>query len=390
MNTSLGHLCYCTNIHPGEDWNTHFKQLKQHLPQVKAAISPDKPLGVGLRTSNLASLELLEGQRVQLKEWMRQTGLYVFTLNGFPYGGFHENAVKTQVHIPDWFNTERLHYTIRLIDLLSYLLPDGMSGGISTSPLSYRHWHGKREQALQDATQPLLDLVVHLDRMHQKKGQLIHLDIEPEPDGLLETTAEFVDFYKHWLIPMGKERFGREAEKLIRDHIQICYDVCHAAVAFENTAESIGLLQSEGIQIGKIQLSAALRAPLMENPEQVLAQLSAFDEPVYLHQVVALDKQDKLHRFADLPLAFHRVKPHNWKEWRSHFHVPLFMEQYGDLYSTQPDLLQILSLQRSQPLTQHLEVETYTWEVLPPQLKLPITESIVREMTWVKAQLSLT
>ncbi len=137
------HLTYCSNIHPGESWNEVFKALKDHLPAVKKQVSPDQPMGIGLRLSNLASLELKEAGTTTFKEWMRNHGFYVFTMNGFPYGGFHRQRVKDQVHWPDWTKSERLDYTIRLFGQLEDLLPEGQEGGISTSPLSYKYWWTK-------------------------------------------------------------------------------------------------------------------------------------------------------------------------------------------------------------------------------------------------------
>ena len=40
------------------------------------------------------------------------------------------------------------------------------------------------------------------------------------------------------------------------------------------------------------------------------------------------------------------------------------------------------ALARERRLTPHLEIETYTWDVLPPSTKPDLTESIVREYEW--------
>ena len=135
------HLTYCTNIHPGESWSDVKKSLNQYLLEVKANVSPDHPFGVGLRLSNQAALELLESDQLdQFKNWLQKNGLYVFTLNGFPYGSFHGSVVKDNVHKPDWTTDERVEYTKQLFQILSSLVPDYTDGGISTSPLSYKHW----------------------------------------------------------------------------------------------------------------------------------------------------------------------------------------------------------------------------------------------------------
>jgi hypothetical protein len=167
----------------------------------------------------------------------------------------------------------------------------------------------------------------------------------------------------------------------------LCYDVCHFAVGYEDHAKTVQQLQEQGIKVGKIQISAALKAGLPKNPEQRSAVLKAFqqfNEPVYLHQVVARQENSSLKRYADLPEALADANNEATTEWRAHFHVPLFVESYGLLQSTQKDIAQVLGLQQQQPFTAHLEVETYTWEVLPEGLRLPVNESIVRELEFVQ------
>ena len=140
MLTNNGHLTYCTNIHTGENWQDHFTEIKKYFPSIKNELSPDKPMGIGLRLSNIASEELSQGDNLTIfQQWLSQNNAYVFTMNGFPYGGFHNVIVKDQVHAPDWTTTDRVDYTIRLFDILNKLLPAKMEGGISTSPLSYKY-----------------------------------------------------------------------------------------------------------------------------------------------------------------------------------------------------------------------------------------------------------
>ncbi|HEX8609359.1 MAG TPA: xylose isomerase, partial [Pedobacter sp.] len=76
------------------------------------------------------------------------------------------------------------------------------------------------------------------------------------------------------------------------------------------------------------------------------------------------------------------------QQWRAHFHVPISIQEIGLLESTQSDIVEVLALQKANPFTNHLEVETYTWEVLPEQLKFPITQSISKELQWVIDQLN--
>lgn len=401
MRTKKGHLSYCTNIHAGNDWESHFSTLKQYFPYIKKEVSPDAPMGIGLRLSNEASMELVKGERLsEFVQWLEGVDGYVFTMNGFPYGNFHHTVVKDQVHAPDWTSDERLAYTLRLFAILEALLPEGMDGGISTSPLSYRHWFHDPEttsQAKEQATRQILLVVEQLIRIRNKTLKILHLDIEPEPDGLLETGREFISWYTQLLLPMGSQYLAgvfkislMEAEKLLKDHVRLCYDVCHFALGYEKHDQVISELGAHGIEIGKIQISAALKADLPHvagERRNIGAAFSAFNEPVYLHQVIARSKDQALLRYRDLPDALEDLENQQVEEWRAHFHVPLFIEHFGVLESTQDEIIEVLRMHEAEDLTGHLEVETYTWEVLPQALKLPIEQSIARELTWVKKQI---
>jgi hypothetical protein len=401
MRTSYGHLTYCTNIHAGESWNDHFAALQQNIPAIKKRINLNRSFGIGLRLSHQASLALQEREALEsFKEWLKQEDCYVFTMNGFPYGGFHHTSVKDHVHSPDWTTPERLSYTIRLFDILSALLPQEMEGGISTSPLSYKYWHRANQQpaVFVKATKNILQVIEHLIHLKQKTGKLLHLDIEPEPDGLLESGPEFFDWYERYLLPMGAEYLQKQleytaeqSEEAIREHLQLCYDVCHFAVGYEDHTAVIRQLREKKINVGKIQISAALKAAMPDVQSErapVIQAFRQFNESTYLHQVVARQNDGSLKRYPDLPEALSDAGNTSTKEWRSHFHVPLFVQDYGLLRSTQEDIREVLSVQRRQPFTNHLEVETYTWEVLPDALKVPLSESIIREMEWVISYLN--
>ncbi|MEQ8413838.1 MAG: metabolite traffic protein EboE [Imperialibacter sp.] len=400
MKTDFGYLTYCSNIHAGESWPDHFAALRKFIPSVKEKCSPDQPFGIGLRLSNEASIDLTkEAALAEFKGWLTATDSYVFTMNGFPYGGFHNTRVKERVHAPDWTTTDRLSYTIRMFDILSQLLPEGMEGGISTSSLTYRYWHKPEDlqKIFEVTTLKIIEVAKHLKRLHDTTGQLLHLDIEPEPDGLLESGPEFIDWYEAYLLPLGTSELQKafsisaaEAEATIKRHVQLCYDVCHFAVGYENHQEVVNKLKSSGIKTGKIQISAALKAPMASGKARnpVIAAFKGFNESTYLHQVVARTQSDGFKRYPDLPEALADADNQDIKEWRSHFHVPLFVEDYGVLKSTQEDIVKVLDLQKAKPFTNHLEIETYTWEVLPEGLKLAIDESIVRELNWVTDQLN--
>ncbi|WP_276496460.1 metabolite traffic protein EboE [Pontibacter litorisediminis] len=397
INDAL-HLSYCTNIHPGETWEEVFSSLKRYLPELKEKLSPGKPFGIGLRLSDKASRALAEKERLTaFREWLDEHGLYVYTMNGFPYGGFHNQVVKDEVHKPDWTTEARLDYTLRLAHILATLLPEGVEGGISTSPLSYKPWHENNAEQLNtvysSATASLVDLVAQLRQIKESTGKTIHIDIEPEPDGLLENSEEVIRYYQDWLLPKGVERLvqcsgltEQQAKEAVLTHIQLCYDVCHFALAYEKPEEAFAKLTSAGIKIGKIQLSAALKVKLPADSAGKAAlagKLAPFAESTYLHQVVAQDAAGKLIHYPDLQLALDTIQETEAQEWRTHFHVPLFTDAYNGLQSTQDDVEQVLVYLQNKHITNHLEVETYTWEVLPEGLKVDLSQSIQRELEWV-------
>ncbi|MEM7594564.1 MAG: metabolite traffic protein EboE, partial [Cyanobacteria bacterium P01_A01_bin.83] len=264
------HLTYCTNIHPGETWSEVKTNLKLYIPQLKARLSPDGFFGIGLRLADIAAKELLAGDNLeQFSIWLKSQDLYVFTLNGFPFGSFHHQVVKDKVYAPDWSTDERLHYTVRLIKILTALLPSGLDGGISTLPISYKPWwqnHQQRDQVLTQSSLNLAQAIAELVAVKQTTGKLIHIDLEPEPDGMLENTQEIIDFYENWLFPIAgkwlEENQGVDqaiAKDWITEHIRVCYDTCHFAVEYESPQYIIHSLQQAGIKIGKIQLSSAIK-----------------------------------------------------------------------------------------------------------------------------------
>ena len=396
INKHQAHLTYCSNIHAGESWTATFSNLKEYTTKIRNGLTSEI-FGIGLRLSNEASLEILEGDNLNnFKFWLESENMYVFTINGFPYGGFHNQVVKDDVHTPDWTTTDRLAYTKRLFDILAQLLPNNMDGGVSTSPISYRFWH-KDDAALEKvkdiATNQFIDLIVYLAEIKTQTGKSLHLDIEPEPDGMLETTKEFVDFFNNYIIKKGipsiTEKLkcdSNHADTVIREHFQLCYDVCHFAVGYENPKDALAKIKSEKIKIGRIQISAALGSGLISSESQkesIKQQLKRFDEPTYLHQAVVKEKNNELVRFPDLGVALDQLDNPDYTEIRTHYHVPVFTEKYGELVSTQQDIIQTLAVWSEQNFTNHLEVETYTWDVLPENMRTDIVSCVVRELDWV-------
>lgn len=389
------HLTYCTNIHPGETWPEVFRSLDYALA-VRDNLHWSHPMGIGLRLSAKAAQQLAQPAAMEtFRSWLSTHRAYVFTLNGFPYGQFHGKRVKDQVHAPDWTARKRVEYTRQLFEVLDQLLPQGVSeGGVSTSPLSYRFWYpnaADRKAVRQQGARHLAEITAQLARHKSERGKTLHLDIEPEPDGLLENSTEFLDFYQNDLLTEGARWLQREtgvsrseAETQLRTHIQLCYDVCHFAVEYEDDpAAVLRKLHALGVQTGKIQISAALRTDLKDHQGAQLMALQPFHESTYLHQTVCRKTNGQLKKFPDLGPALEALPKADYTELRTHFHVPIFTDNYGALQSTRSHIEDVLKLWRKQPFSPHLEVETYTWEVLPQAYQLPLTESIARELAWV-------
>ncbi|MDT7827300.1 metabolite traffic protein EboE [Pricia sp. S334] len=393
MRTSNNvHLTYCTNIHPGQDWVTTFDSLKKHVPEIKSRVAPDTSFGLGLRLSNKASEQLgMDGKLIEFKKWLSDHGVYVFTMNGFPYGNFHDERVKDKVHAPDWTTRKRLDYTKRLFDQLAVLLPEGMQGGISTSPISYKHWHTSEsatKEVFKKGAENLTEILLHLYHLEAKTGKYLHLDIEPEPDGMLENSDGVVRFFADYLIPIAKpileDQLGIEADaatELIHRYITVCYDICHFSLAFEAPKDTFTKLAAARIKVGKIQVSAALKIRSDDvGNDRIWEALALFNEPTYLHQVTE-KSNGAVTTYSDLPEVLQKKNP--FKELRAHFHVPIFLERFDVLDSTQDQILKVLDYLKQHPVSEHLEIETYTWDVLPAGLKKDLSESIVREIQWL-------
>ncbi|OUL24314.1 xylose isomerase [Nostoc sp. RF31YmG] len=392
------HLTYCTNIHPGESWVEVFANLEKYIPHLKSRLSPQAPFGIGLRLADTAAKQILEKDNLaQFQAWLTQEDLYVFTLNGFPYGGFHHQIVKDQVYVPDWSTQERLKYTLNLTKILAALLPEELDGGISTLPLSYKPWWGDDQQTwdivLKNSCFHIASVVAEMVRIQNYTGKLLHIDLEPEPDGLIENTSEVIDFYQNWLLPIGGNYLAHKlnieqnlAESKLLEHVRLCYDTCHFSVEYEQPHSVFERLQSAGIKIGKIQISAAIQVKIPADVEQrslITERLQPFAESTYLHQVIERRSDGTLYHYPDLISALPYLEQSLAEEWRTHFHVPIFIRDYQILQSTQDDIVTILHLLQKNNACHHLEIETYTWDVLPSEMKIDLLTSIQREYEWV-------
>jgi hypothetical protein len=389
------HLTYCTKIHPGHGWETLWGNLRHYAPALKARLAPAQPFGLGLRLSAMEARELLAGDRLpELHDFLDRHDLYVFTLNGFPYGDLTGPEVKAGIFAPDWREEARVGYTLDLIEVLRRLLPTGGEGSISTTPLSYKAWITPGDpEAWSRMALNLGRVAARLAHLKAEEGKLIHLDLEPEPDGLLEVSLEVADFYRDWLLPVGgralAEKAGitvAEACGQLREHIRVCLDTCHLAVAHEDPAAALDTLSEAGIGVGKVQITAGLKVAMTGaawSEEIVFRELAPFTHSPYLHQVIGQTGDGGRVRFPDLAPALPRLAAARGGQWRIHYHMPLFVDRYRHLASTADDTRAVLRLLKDRGFCRHLEIETYTWEWLPPDLKLDLLDSLQREYRWV-------
>ncbi|MGJ7874741.1 metabolite traffic protein EboE [Streptomyces rochei] len=367
---STVHLAYCTNVHPAETLDGVLAQLRDHCEPVRRRLGRDR-LGIGLWLAKDAAHALatdpsaLRGLRTELD----RRGLEVVTLNGFPYEGFGAEEVKYRVYKPDWADPERLEHTTSLARVLAGLLPDDVSeGSVSTLPLAWRTaWDETRADKARAA---LATLGERLDALHELTGRSIRIGLEPEPGCVVETTRDAITP----LTAIGHDRIG------------VCVDTCHLATSFEDPDEALDALEAAGIRIVKSQLSAALHAEHPSRP-QVRDALAAFAEPRFLHQARTTTATGGLRGTDDLDEALAAGGPlPDTAPWRAHFHVPLHADPAAPLTSTLPVLKSALSrlVGGARPLTRHLEVETYTWQALPAQLRprgrAQLTDGIAAEL----------
>jgi hypothetical protein len=380
------HLAYCSNIHAGEAWPDVRDALASALPRLRDSMHVAGPMGIGLRLGARAAEALNEPDAfASFRAWLVSGGYYVFTINGFPYGAFHGGRVKEQVYQPDWRTAARVAYTNRLAELLAALLADrpDIDGSVSTVPGAFKaDVRGDADAAAIAAG--MLRHAARLVELRRETGRTITLAIEPEPACFIETIDDAIRFFRDYLFNERHAASAGVSVDDVRRHLGLCFDACHMAVEFEDPAQAFARLRSAGIHVNKVQISSALHIAHAGRPGP-RAALARFADDTYLHQVVA-SGPGGLARFTDLPEALAEGALHD-DCWRVHFHVPVFLPVVGEFETTQPYLAAVLRLLMRDPICPYLEVETYTWDVLPPEYRTTdMVTAIGRELAWVKAQ----
>ncbi|MDA2812410.1 metabolite traffic protein EboE [Nocardiopsis sp. RSe5-2] len=381
------HIAYCTNVHPAEDVDGLIAQIRRYGSGVREALAAERlGLGLWLPAPAARALAASAAETKRLRAALDAAGCEVVTLNAFPYARFHAARVKHDVFAPDWTAPERLEYTLDCARVLARLMPDdAVRGSISTVPLGWREGWGPERTDL--ALANLDRLAGGLDGLASEEGRTIRVGLEPEPGCVVETTAGAAAHLGGRPRPSGSgSRVG--------PRVGVCLDTCHLAVGFEEPAGALERLRGVGLPVVKLQASAAVEAPAPGEPGQ-RAALEAFAEDRFLHQVregpaVGGDPGAR----DDLPEALGGADPLPGRDpWRVHFHVPVHRPPAAPLTGTGGHLAEVLrhALGGAAPVTDHVEVETYTWSVLPeserPADDAGLIAGIAAEMAWTRDRL---
>lgn len=385
-------LHYCTNVHPCRSIDDLPRVFDDFTMPIAARAGFPVGAGLWLPARAIAGLQSRSEGVAWLADALACRGLACRTLNAFPYGDFHEESVKDRVYRPDWSTAARYAYTIACGEVLAGLMPAGAAGSVSTLPLGFKA-HARAASFEAEAIANLIAVAVAWDHLRARDGRTIRLAIEPEPLCVLETTAEAIAFFERLWTAAAQAG----VETVVREHVGLCYDVCHQAVEFEDAAVSLGRLAAAGIGIVKVHVSCALEldAPADRSAREALAR---FAEPRYLHQTFARLADGRIVSTPDLTAAHALSPPREWLEaaaWRVHFHVPVDASRLGPLGTTRVELHRALEAVGRLPEPPHLEVETYTWPVLagketrdPQARQEAIVAGLARELVATRAWLA--
>jgi hypothetical protein len=396
LGKGLGHLTYSTLVHQTDNWEQLWKSVNTYLPAVKARVAPNQKFGVCLRTSAPSATALAADatKRADLKKFFADNDLYLYTANAFVYGVFKKQIIKEDVYEPDWQTPERREYTKQVASLLAEMAPEGINPSIQSAPLGFKP-KVTGDDVVDAYTSNVIDVVAHLVKLERDTGKIVTLGLEPEPRCYLETTDETIEYFKtHLFSPKTAERLAKaagintaDAAAAMKKFTGVVFDIGHQSVGYEDIPLSLQKLVDNGVQIVKLQEAASMHIPNVT--QKGVDALQTFAKTIYLTQTCQ-KKDGKTTWFLNLEDAFEDFSQNPGpREWRTHFHVPVFLDDLGGVFGTTRFALeQALAFHKKTPLSTHLEIETYTWDVLPDHLKTgDIVDYVTRELDWVKGQL---
>ncbi len=396
LGNGYGHLTYSTLVHPGDTWGDMKNSLITYLPGVKAKFSPNAPMGVSLRLAHASVEELLAKpeERNWLKNFLVTQDLYVYTVNAFPYGPFKGQIVKAEVYEPDWTTEARTQYTMNVANILAEVTGSDVEPTIQTAPLAFRP-KVTSEEYVAAFDENIYRVIAHLMTLEKSTGRRVKLALEPEPFCYLETIPDTVTYFQEKIYSLeAAQRIAKlsgqplaEVFGATRRYLGVVLDICHQSVEFEDIADDIHQLSMAGIPIFKLQEAAALKVDNV-TPE-IVEELKKYTGTIYLSQTTEL-RDGKITRFLNLEDAIKawELDP-GPREWRTHFHVPVFLQDLGPFQTTRSGIDAALKVHAKTPLSTHLEIETYTWDVLPEHLKTgDISEYVIRELEYVRDELN--
>lgn len=396
LANGMGHLTYSTLVHAGDTWDDIWASLRTFVPQVKKNVCPSGKFGVSLRISGATAKTLIDApeKRADLRGFLDDNDMYLYTVNAFPHGPFKNQIVKQQVYEPDWSSETRLNYTMNVATILADVAPDFVNPSIQTPPLGFKP-NVTSKAVVEAYAENIRKLAAHVNNIWRYNGRTVTLAIEPEPACFLETTKETIDFFNKYLRTeksfknlAGKTGATLEGAKdIMARHVGIVYDICHQAVEYEDITESLHALKDNKISVWKLQEAAAMMIPVVTRDK--VESVRKYVKTIYLTQTHQRAKNGKITRYLNLEDAISawEKKPVEC-EWRIHFHVPVFLEDLGPFKSTRFAIAEALAFQKKHRLSDQLEIETYTWDVLPDELKTgEIVDYVTKEIEWVKSQL---
>lgn len=366
------HLGYGTNVLPAEDVDGLVAQAVGVGGRIRSALDVDVVgLGLWLPADAAHRLDADPAAVREVRARLADHGVEIVTVNAFPYAAFQQAVVKHAVYHPTWAERERLDYTLAAARVLSGLLPDDADhGSISTLPLAWQSPWTSSDQRVAEGH--LAELADGLAKLEADTGRRVVVGIEPEPGCVVETIEQAVTH----LDAVDRERIG------------ICLDLCHLAVGFDDAARAVRLLDDAGLRIVKSQPAAAL---VVDDPadDTTRAALASYAEDRFLHQV-RQERGGVVAARDDLPEALDALETD--APWRVHFHVPVHADPQPPLRTARTDLQASLAALLGGPTARvaHLEVETYTWSVLPggaPSGPDALADQLAAELAWVHAEL---